>query len=114
MHWNPELSAWIDDQGNDVSLYRDMPSARPRPSPGAITGAAAGRDEASGRFGPGNPGKPKGAKDTRRRRKRPNITLDILEHFHRHHGAFLSALSESDPAAYLRLLDTHLMPKSQW
>ena len=82
------------------------------PEDGPLAGA--GSRAATGRFGPGNPGKPKGARDTRRRRKRPNVTLDILEHFHRHHGAFLSALSERDPAAYLRLIDIHLTPKSQW
>lgn len=72
------------------------------------------RDASSGRFGPGNAGKPKGATDIRRRRKRPNVTLDILADFHRHHGAFLAALRDKDPAAYLRLLENHLTPKSQW
>lgn len=74
--------------------------------------AAASR-ASSGRFGPGNPGKPKGARN-KRGRKRPNISLDVLLHFHRHHEDFLAALLEKDPAAYLRLVAEHQVPKSQW
>lgn len=106
MKWDPETQAWIDDDGNEVSRYRE--SDLPR-----VVDAPNWEASRNGRFAPGNPGKPKGAKD-RRRRRRPNVTLDILEDFHRHHGPFLAALREKDPAGYLRLLENHLLPKSLW
>ncbi len=96
-----EFSA-LEAEVADEAALADLAEAR-----------AAARDAASGRFGPGNAGKPKGARN-KRGRKRPNISLDVLLHFHRHHEDFLAALIDKDPAAYLRLVAEHQIPKSQW
>lgn len=68
--------------------------------------------DAKGRLGPGNPGRPRGAKDSKPRKKRVNITQDILRDFHKNHAAFLAAYREKNPDGYLDLIAEHLPGKS--
>lgn len=66
---------------------------------------------AKGRFGPGNAGRPLGAKNKRPRKKRLDVSQDILRDFHKHHAAFLAAFRETNPEAYLDLIAEHVPQK---
>jgi hypothetical protein len=55
---------------------------------------------ASGRFGPGNPGRPRGARGKLSRR----IALGLLRHYERHEAEILERLSRGHFDQYMRLI----------
>ena len=61
----------------------------------------------NGRFGPGNPGRPKGS----RNRVSSRLTLAILEHFDARHDEILDRLQAAWLPAYVRLMSS-LLPRS--
>ena len=71
----------------------------------ALTPAAR---RANGCYATGAPGRPRGAKDRKPRKKKFNIAQDILRDFHKNHAAFLAAYRDENPDGYLQLIAANI------